>query len=69
MVKPPGRSSWNTRAGQLDEPQRQTNWCHPREADARAWVERCIATGGDGWSEISEGPGPGGAGWHLGTTR
>jgi hypothetical protein len=62
--------SWTVEigVGRLDEPQRRANWCYPGEAEARAWVERCIATGGDGWSEIPQGSGPGGVGWYLGTT-
>jgi hypothetical protein len=32
-------------------------------------VERCIAAGGDGWTEIPPSTTPGGAtGWYLGTT-
>jgi hypothetical protein len=28
-------------------------WQFDDETKARAWVDRCIATGGDGWSEIT----------------
>jgi hypothetical protein len=55
--------------GRLDQPQRAAVWSYPDEAAARAWVERCIAAGGDGWTEIPPSTTPGGAtGWYLGTT-
>jgi hypothetical protein len=62
--------SWTVKigAGPVDQAQYTASWNYPSEAQARARVEHCIATGGDGWSEIPEGSGPGGVGWYLGTT-
>jgi hypothetical protein len=63
--------SWTVEigVGRLDEPQRVASWSYPDETAARAWVERCIAAGGDGWTEIAPSITPGGAtGWYLGTS-